>query len=67
MVVKQMNRLDALEYLERKGKLNKKLQAELDKLRKDEEEDDEEVFGEKDAKEVMKKGKIYGDPVVELF
>jgi hypothetical protein len=62
-----MNRVEALEYLERKGKLNKKLQAELDKLRKDEEyEDDDQVFGEKDAKEVMKKGKIYGDPVVEL-
>lgn len=57
-----MNRLEALEYLRTKGKLTKKLEAEFDKL----EDESEQEFTEKDVKKVMKKGKIYGDPVVEL-
>ena len=45
-----MNKKDAVKYLERKGKLSGKTEKE------------QEVA----IKEVMKEGKIYGDPIVEL-
>jgi hypothetical protein len=48
-----MNRKDAIEYLDRKGKLETK-------KTKFTEKDEEKI------KEVMKKGKIYGDPCIEI-
>lgn len=50
-----MDREDAIAYLERKGELTDPLEER--KFTKEE---------EKKIKEVMKEGKIYGDPVVEL-
>lgn len=48
-----MNRKDAIEYLERKEKLDKN-KATLNKAEEDE------------VQKVMKQGKIYGDPLVEV-
>lgn len=48
-----MDREDAIRYLERKGKI----EAEEKKFDKDD---------EKEIEKVMKEGKIYGDPVVEV-
>lgn len=48
-----MDREDAIDYLERKGKIEGDT-----KYSKEE---------EKEISEVMKRGKIYGDPVAEVY
>lgn len=52
----EMNKEDAIEYLQDKGKI-KDDETKHPKFSKDE---------QNKIKEVMKQGKIYGDPIVEI-
>ena len=53
-----MDREDAIGYLERKGKLDEPYEEPVEREFKE----DEEL----EIKKVVKEGKIYGDPIVEV-
>lgn len=61
-----MNREEAIAYLDRKGRLVSEKYNPVEEI---EEKTEEELQAEdeKEIKEVMKRGKIYGDPVAQLY